>query len=116
MEPIYGRTGQVVAWLHGEDVISLAGGYDAFISSGSVISYRGKHLGWFEHGAFWNSQNQAVGMLRDLTASIPRPGLGGVPGRPGLRGRPGRPGLPGTPGKDGRSNSWANQDWATWMS
>jgi hypothetical protein len=115
MEPIYGHTGQVVGWNDGEEVLSLNGNYVAFIHSGSIISYKGDgHIGWFEDGVFWNSNFQAVGMLRDHKASIPQPGIGGTPGYPGRAGRPGRPSIPGTPGRPGRSNSWADESWDEW--
>ena len=116
MEPIFGSTGQVVAWRDGEEVLSLTGQYVAFIRNGNVIAYNGSgHIGWFEEGAFWDSSLRAVGILRDTTARLPRPGFGGVPGRPGKAGRPGRPGIPGTPGKPGRSNSWSTESWASWQ-
>ncbi len=115
MDPIYGRNGQVVGWFDDGELLDLHGRYAAFINSGSIISYRGNgHIGWFEDGVFWDQHFQAVGMLRNATASIPRPGLGGTPGRPGKAGRPGKPGIPGTPGRPGRSNSWSNLTWDEW--
>lgn len=114
--PIYDKSGTVVGWLRDLDLITLQGSYIAFVKGSNVITYSGRHLGWLEHGVFWDSQNHAIGMLRNVTASIPRPGLGGVPGRPGLGGRPGRPGTPGSPGKPGRSNSWSSVGWDRWLS
>jgi len=115
MEPIYGSTGQVVAWRDGDDVLNLYGQYVAFIHNGNLISYSHEgHIGWFEDGVFWDSNFTAVGMLRVISASLPRPGYGGTPGRPGKSGKPGRPGIPGTPGRPGRSNSWSSQRWDDW--
>ena len=109
MDPIYGSSGEVVAWHDGTDVLNLHGQYIAFINNGSLISYRGDgHIGWFEDGVLWDSQFLAIGMLRNNSASLPKPGLGGTPGRPG------RPGIPGTPGRPGRSNSWSNRTWDEW--
>ena len=116
MEPIFGSSGQVVAWFEGEEILALNGRYVAFLHSGSIIAYTGSgHIGWFEEGVFWDSDFRAVGMLRDASASLPRPGLGGVPGRPGRAGRPGRPGIPGTSGRPGRSNAWSASSWASWQ-
>ena len=115
METIYGSNGEVVSWFEGDEIISLGGQYVAFINHGSIISYRGDgHIGWFENSVFWDSNMQAVGMLRNASAGLPRPGFGGTPGRPGRAGRPGRPGIPGTPGRPGRSNSWASRSWDEW--
>lgn len=114
MDPIYDHLGHVVALLDGDDILNLHGRYIAFIARGSIIAYRwGKHLGWFEDGAFWDSHVRAVGMLSTSTAPLANPGLSGVPGQPGKAGRPGRPGPPGTPGRPGRSNSWASSGGAT---
>ena len=115
MDPIYGRNGQVVGWFDDGELLDLHGRYAAFVNSGSIISYRGNgHIGWFEDGVFWDQNFLAVGMLRNATASLPRPGFGGTPGRPGKAGRPGKPGIPGTPGRPGRSNSWSNLTWDEW--
>lgn len=104
MEPIYDKSGEVVAWYDNGEVLDSSGNYVAFINNGSIISYSGVgHLGWFEEGVFWNSDFQAVGILRQHSASIPMPGLGGTPGRPGI---------PGTPGRPGRSNNWSNKSWS----
>ena len=116
MDPIFNKNGTVVAWLYVNDILDLGGTHRGFVHGSNVISYQnGRHLGWFEEGAFWDAQNCAIGMTRDASAPIPRPGLSGVPGKPGIGGRPGRPGVPGTPGKPGRSGSWSTQDWNSWM-
>ncbi|WP_425491419.1 4-fold beta flower protein [Nocardioides luti] len=116
MDPIFGSSGQVVAWSEGDEILSLDGQYLAFLHTGSIIAYNGDgHIGWFDEGVFWDSSFRAVGMLRDATARLPRPGLGGVPGRPGRAGRPGRPGVPGTPGRPGRSNAWSSSSWSSWQ-
>ena len=116
MEPIFNDNGRVVAWLRGDEVLELGGNHRAFVRGSDIISYHGgRHVGWFDQGVFWDSGNLAIGMLREMTALLPRPGLGGVPGRPGIGGRPGRPGLAGSPGKPGKSNSWSTQDWDSWL-
>jgi len=79
--------GNVIAWINGVNVYSL----------------NGNHVGWFEQGVLYDSNNCALGFRRDSTGSLPsRPGIGGTPGTPGFGGRPGRPGFGGTPGKPGR--------------
>jgi hypothetical protein len=115
MNPIYSKNGEVVGWFDSEDILSLDGQYVAFINSDNIISYHGDgHIGWLEDGVFWDSHFLAIGMLRNATASLPRPGFGGTPGQPGKAGRPGRPGIPGTPGRPGRSNRWSDLSWDEW--
>lgn len=115
MEPLYGKTGAVVGWIDGDDILDLNGAYRAWIESGHIYSWRnGNHVGWFEEGVIWDSHLCAVAMERDATASLSRAGFGGVPGRPGRHGRPGRPGRSGIPGRPGRSNAWSKSEWSEW--
>lgn len=43
--------GTVVAWISGDNAYSLGG----------------RHVGWFENGVLYDSQNRALGFLRDAT-------------------------------------------------
>ncbi len=113
MEPIYDSRGSVVAGLRGDDIHDLNGRYRAFVSGGSIFSYRnGNHVGWFENGWVRDSNMRAVGFLSRATAGPGKPGRAGVPGSPGIPGRPGRPGRAGVPGRPGRSNAWSALSWS----
>ena len=91
--------GTVVAWISGDNAYSLGG----------------RHVGWFENGVLYDSQNRALGFLRDATGYLPaRPGTAGSPGMPGFGGTPGRPGLRGIPGRPGYGG-WSPADLATYF-
>jgi hypothetical protein len=84
--------GQVVAWIYNINVYDL----------------NGNHIGWYEHGILYDSNNNVLGFIRNRTGHLPSiPGIGGIPGTPGFAGKPGRPGLGGTPGRAG-FGGWSN--------
>src|SRR5262249_43812905 len=86
--------GQVVGWLSGTNAYSL----------------NGEHVGWFEGGVLFDSNNGALAFSRNHTLSLPStPGLSGMPGMPGFSGVPGRPGFSGAPGRPGRGG-WSQHD------
>lgn len=86
--------GHVVAWIYGDNVYSL----------------KGRHVGWFEGGIFYDSHNNALGFLPNFTGYLPSiPAIGGSPGMPGFSGRPGRPGFSGIPGRPGYGG-WSSYD------
>ena len=75
----------------------------------NVYSLNGKHIGWFEDGVLYDSNNNAIAFLRDASGYLPgRPGTSGVPGIPGIPGRPGKSGFSGTPGRPGKGG-WSNK-------
>ena len=91
--------GQVVGWINGSNVYSLIG----------------NHIGWFEAGVIYDSNNSALAFTRNRTGSLPSvPGIGGTPGMPGFSGTPGRPGFSGTPGKPGRGG-WSRNNASTYF-
>jgi hypothetical protein len=82
----------------------------AWLAGDNVYSTHGRHVGWFEQGVIYDSQNRALGFLEGATGPTPaRPGLFGRPGTPGFAGRPGRPGLAGAPGRPG-FGGWSAHD------
>ena len=86
--------GQVIAWIRGLDVYSL----------------NGNHIGWFEKGIIYDSNNGVLGFIRNRTGHLPStPGIAGTPGTPGFGGKPGRPGFSGTPGRPGYGG-WSTRD------
>lgn len=107
MEPIYARTGAVVAWLESDCLRSLKGGVIGWLEVDAVYSLQGKSIGYFDDGTFRDRHGAVVGFIRGASPGVAMPGLGGVPGQPGLAGVPGRPGLAGRIGRAGRSSSWS---------
>jgi hypothetical protein len=115
MEPLWDKNGSVVGWMDKDEVLDPDGRYRAFINGNSVYAYSGgEHIGWFEQGWIWDSNNDALVFTSSATGGPARPGLRGLPGRPGIRGKPGRPGLSGVPGKPGRSFVWSHLGWTEW--
>jgi len=91
--------GRVIAWIDGNNVYSL----------------NGYHIGWFEKGILYDSNNDVLGFLRNRTGHLPSiPGIGGTPGMPGFSGKPGKPGRSGTPGRPGYGG-WSNENLRTYF-
>ncbi|MGO9965130.1 MAG: 4-fold beta flower protein [Acidimicrobiales bacterium] len=115
LEPLWDQNGSVVGWIDQDDILEADGRYRAFISGDNVYAYSGgQHVGWFEEGWIWDSNNDALAFVRHAIGGPARPGIGGTPGQPGRRGKPGRPGRSGVPGKPGRSFGWSHLGWAEW--
>ena len=112
---IYGSNGQANI-IHDNDCFRNKGGQViAWINRNSVYSLSGLHVGWFDDGVLYDSDNNVIGFLRDCTGGLPsRPGIGGTPGTPGFCGRPGRPGLRGVPGRPGRGG-WSTKNLANYF-
>jgi len=113
---LFSKNGQAEILLDGDCFRSDRGDVVAWIREPHVYSLNGNHIGWFENGVLYDSNNQALGFLRGATGSVPgRPGLGGTPGKPGSGGRPGKPGFGGVPGKPGRGG-WSGIDLGDYFS
>jgi len=54
MEALYGRTGQVHAWLDTDsgNILDLRGQHTAFVDGNSVYDWTGRHIGWWSTGVF----------------------------------------------------------------
>jgi hypothetical protein len=80
MQPLYGRTGQVYAWLQQDSghIISLRGEHLAFLVGNTVYSWRGgQHLVWWEHRHMRDRRGAVVVFARGATnLIIGMPGLG----------------------------------------
>lgn len=87
----------------------------AWINYNNVYSLDGNHIGWFERGILYDSNNEVLGFIRNRTGHLPSiPGIGATPGMPGFSGRPGIPGLSGVPGRPGYGG-WSNRNLATYF-
>lgn len=116
MEAIYDKQGYGISWLYDHDVLDQNGNRWAFVEGEDVFSYRnGKHLGWFDAGAFWDHENRPIAWIETATAPLTKPGMTSTPGRPGVGGRPGRPFPPAVPSRPAGSNEWSSMDWQSWL-
>ncbi len=74
-EWIFDRNGNATAILDRDCIRTGSGDVAVWISGKNIYSLNGNHIGWFEHGVLYDSNNDAIGFLMDAT---------GLPGRPGL--------------------------------
>ena len=63
MTPIYNRTGKPVGWITARHILDLKGSPIAFLVEDSVISYSGRHLGFFDRGLFRDQRGSVVAFL-----------------------------------------------------
>lgn len=109
-EWLFDRSGSACLILDGDCLRSSGGVVVGWICGSNVYSLRGQHIGWFDGGVIYDSNNCAMAFSHDGTGSLPSvPGLRGTPGMPGLAGVPGRPGISGTPGRPGRGG-WSRHN------
>lgn len=73
MTPIHGRYGEVLAWLKGDQVISLTGEHLAFLRGVNVYSYSGEHLGTFDQGFFRDHSGGCVAYVKGARGGPVKP-------------------------------------------
>ncbi len=105
---IYNCNGTPTCILDQDCIRDEGGSVAAWISGKNLYSLSGVHIGWFDNGIFYDSDNCALGFIRDSHGLPSRPGLAGTPGRPGFAGRPGKPGFAGAPGRPGKGG-WSRR-------
>jgi len=109
-EWMFDQMGNTCLIFDGDKIRNDGGDVVAWISQNNVHSLTGNHVGWYEGGVIYDSDNSALAFIRNCSGSLPnRPALSGTPGMPGFSGVPGKPGLSGVPGKPGRG-SWSIYD------
>ncbi|SRR5229473_7319750 len=107
---LFDRNGRARILLDTDKLRNNRGRVIAWIGGGNVYSLQGHHVGWFDGGVVFDSDNRVIAFSGDHTAGLPWvPSLGGTPGIPGFAGVPGRPGLSGAPGRPGRGG-WSQHD------
>jgi hypothetical protein len=88
---IRGRDGVVIAWVFGISVFSLAG----------------EHMGWFEDGVLFDSDNSVLGFIESARGlNFVRPIVQPAPPMPSFRRRPYAPALHGKHGRP-ESINWS---------
>lgn len=108
MEPIYDRMGRVKGWLRKGEVLNLQGQYLAFCRNESVITFRGKHIGWFSQGTFRDQQGNPVAFIKGAFTGMAMPALSAIPAQPAISAYPAMPAIPATPARPARSLSWSS--------
>ncbi|WP_376788216.1 4-fold beta flower protein [Phenylobacterium montanum] len=112
MEPLYGRSGEVYAWLEVETgrIISLRGKHIAFLGGDSVYSWSGRHLAWWYGDHARDHGGKVVVFTRRARGLGPvLPILGAMPARPQVAAVPPRPARGSKPGQPEASKSWAQE-------
>jgi hypothetical protein len=61
--PIYGRGGEVIAWIHDNVIHDMCGRWVAFLDDGGVYSFRGQLLGDFADGWFRDPRGDGVAFI-----------------------------------------------------
>ncbi|KAF0144893.1 MAG: Uncharacterized protein FD156_1464 [Nitrospirae bacterium] len=109
-EWLFDRNGNASAILDRDCVRSNSGDVISWISDQNVYSLNGNHIGWFDRGVIYDSDNDVLGFTRNATGPLPsRPGLSETPSIQGFSGRPGRPSFGGVPGRPGYGG-WSKHD------
>jgi hypothetical protein len=112
---IYGSEGNATLIFDHDCIRNNHGQVVAWIKNIHVYNLNGHHVGWFEKGVLYDSNNDVLGFTRNRTGHLPSiPGISGIPGTPGFAGKPGRPGFSGIPGRPGFSG-WSNKDLSTYF-
>jgi hypothetical protein len=85
MQPLYGQSGQVCAWLQNATgrIIGQHGVHLAFLFRGGVYDRHGLHLGWWENGHMRDHCGAVVIFSREAKDLIVRrPGFSMMPASP----------------------------------
>jgi hypothetical protein len=109
MEPLYGRSGDVYAWLEAETgrIINLRGKHIAFLGGDSVYSWSGKHLAWWYGDHVRDHSGRVVVFTRRAKGLGPvLPALSSMPPRPAIAPVPPKPTRGTKPGQPEISKSW----------
>ena len=69
--PIYGRGGDVLAWIDDAIVFDMCGRWVAFIDDDAMFSFKGKLLGFYEEGWFRDQKGDAVSFTLDASDAGP---------------------------------------------
>jgi hypothetical protein len=96
MEPIFDRSGSVVAWLRDSDIYHLDGGHAAVLNGDNVYGHRGEHSGVFKNGLFRDHRGGVVAFIRGASGGPIRP-IPSIPPIPPIPSIPPIPAIPSIP-------------------
>lgn len=111
MDPVFDRTGKVIAWFRREEaIVDPLGQYRAFISNGAVFDYRAHFPGRLHDGnAVASIIGASQGPELKRSGTIPRPPDDGPePERPAR--------LPDVPRAPAYRNKWSEVTWDEFLS
>ena len=105
MNPLYDREGQVIGWLHDENIYNLDGGHAAVRNKENVFGPSGEHLGLILEGFFRDHRGDAVaflagaigGPILPISSIPPDPP---IPSTPPIPAKPSIPPIPAIPSLD----------------
>jgi hypothetical protein len=92
LDPIFDRSGKVIAWFRREDaIVDRLGQYRAFVSNGAVFDYQSRFLGRLYAGYIWDREGKAVAFVTGAREGPELPPAGAVPRPPVAGPEPKRP-------------------------
>ena len=116
VQPIYDRSGRVVAWLSDSDIYNLRGRHSAVLHGGQdVHGHRGQHLGVLDSGLFRDHRGRVVAFLKGARGGPVLPVAQVAPVRPVRSVRPVRAVRAVPPVRAVRSLSWG-ESWSQFIS
>lgn len=115
MEPIYGRTGKVVAWMKDGFIFDRTINPCAFIRNDFVYGYEKGHLGQFKNGFFRDKSGHAVAFIKGAHGGpgLPMTQLSPLPPIPPLPPLPPIPPL--APMAPIGSLRWSDRQWSDFV-
>ncbi len=118
MDPIFDRTGKVIAWFRREDaIVDRLGQYRAFVSNGAVFDYASHFLGRLYAGYLWDRDGRVVAFVLDAREGPGLPPAGAVPPPPVVGPEPARPSPPPVASPiPAYSREWSDLDWEEFLS
>jgi len=111
MEPVFDKSGQVVAWLRGDHLIDPRGRHVAFLRNNWVLSYRGTYLGRLYSAWFRDLAGAAVGFVRGAPGLPAAPATGDPPPPPNPELPPVPPLVPLPPSATRPMPIWSRTSW-----
>lgn len=117
MEPIYGRNGQVVAWLEDDRELTrdLGGRVNAWLHDDRVYSLGGLHIGHFVDGNFRDASGAVVAFLAGANGGPIKPVRAVTPVRPVRGVRPVGPVRGVRMVRPVRSSGWSRLDFDAYV-
>ena len=113
LEPIYNRRGKVDAWFDGEagDIYDRKAVPIGFVEGDAYFTRKGKYLGEFDAGVFWDSRGRAIAFLEGATGGplLPLTSIPPIPPSPTVP--PARPSTPLAPLAPMQTLSWSDVDF-----
>lgn len=86
MKPVFGRDGEVIAWISKGIIHDARGAAVAFLDKENVVNYGGSHLGILKLGLFRDHRGDVVAFLEHGSGGpvLPIPSIPPIPPTPGI--------------------------------